>query len=49
MPAVVEKRGDKWVVLSHQGGSVKGTHSTLEKARRQQRAINRSLKMAGKI
>lgn len=49
MPAVISRRGGKWVVLSHRGGQVLGTHPSREKALAQQRAVNASLHREGKI
>jgi hypothetical protein len=51
MPAAVEKRGKKWVVLSHKGagGKVLGAHESKGKARKQQMAINASLRRQGSI
>ncbi len=49
MPAVIEKRGSKWVVLNHKGGRVLGRHATRAKAQKQQRAVNASLKRKGRI
>lgn len=40
MPIVIEKKGSKWVVLSHKGGRVLGTHESRAAAERQQAAIN---------
>jgi len=46
MPAIVRKRGRRWVVLSHAGtgARVLGSHTTEQAARRQQRAVNASLR-----
>lgn len=51
MPAVVRKRGNRWVVLSHDGpgAQVLGRHKTKRAAGRQQRAVNRQLRKKGRI
>ena len=51
MPAVIEKRGSKWVVLSHKGkgGRVLGTHPSRTAAVKQQQAVNAGLQRKGKI
>lgn len=43
MPAVIEKRGDEWIVRSHRGGRILGHHRTRKAALKQQRAVNRRL------
>ena len=49
MPAIVVKRGEKWVCLSHRGGRILGTHPSKAKADAQARAVNASLHRKGKI
>jgi hypothetical protein len=59
MPVVVRKRGDKFRIVESGSGKVAktagggsadgGGHSSEEKAKRQARAINRSLSQRGKI
>jgi hypothetical protein len=51
MPAIVVKRGSKWVVLSHKGAGAKtlGTHPDKASAAAQQRAVNASLSKKGEI
>lgn len=49
MPAVISRRGGKWVVLSHRGGQVLGTHPSREAAKKQLAAVNISLHKRGKV
>lgn len=39
---MIQRRGDKWVVLTHDGKRVLGTHATEAQAREQLRAIEAS-------
>lgn len=39
MPYKIEKRGNKWVVINTEKNTVKGTHSSREKALRQMRLL----------
>jgi hypothetical protein len=51
VPAVVRKRGDEWVVLSHEGegAQVLGRFKDEARAKTQARAVNASLHAKGKI
>lgn len=39
MPWKIKKKGSKWQVVNAETGTVKGTHSSQEKAREQQKAL----------
>ena len=45
---IIQKRGDKWVLISKDGGKVLGTHETKEDAEKQERAIQAQKNMSDK-
>jgi hypothetical protein len=45
---VIEKRGNKWVLVSKTTGKVLGTHATRQEAVAQEKAIQISKHMRGK-
>jgi hypothetical protein len=51
VPAIIREIDGKWVVKSHRGKGAKtlGTHTSRDKALKQQRAVNVSLHKKGKI
>lgn len=39
---MIRRRGSKWVLLTHDGSRVLGTHDTKKEAEAQERAVNAS-------
>lgn len=39
MPYLIEKRGNKWLLINKRTGKVKGTHATREEAESQERLL----------